>query len=365
MYIALWMACIVSETESSIPSATSPEPPPLFLQPQSWGVKWELPGQRIRAGDVNGDDRTDLVIFLQGTEPDVSERDSSPAGDVFIAFSEGISFSFDQLDTPALSWFAPASEWPEVADLNRDGFADVITFVQSSPYRDAGTEGWVCAALSTGAGFLPATHPHHNFAPGGELPAVGDFNADGATDLVSFSRDHGGNQIFVSLYNPSSGTFDPDPAAVWLSSFAPSPTWPAVGDVNGDGQSDLLSFGRDEDAAVWVATSSGSAFNDAAPWLEPFCPADHSPIVEDFNLDRTDDVGCMEDSTGRLRIALSTGSAFDRPRLVFEGPPREGRVLLPGDYDGDGLPDLAYAQLGDPMEVTVALGNPSFFSHPE
>ncbi|MBD0418217.1 VCBS repeat-containing protein, partial [Streptomyces sp. TRM S81-3] len=98
-------------------------------------------------------------------------------------------------------------------------------------------------------------------APGGETPLSGDFNGDGKDDVVTFTRNPEAD-VYVAL---SSGDVF-GPAAVWHDHFAPGGEVPAVGDVNGDGKDDIVTFTHDADAKVYVALSTGSGFGPAAVW---------------------------------------------------------------------------------------------------
>ncbi|MBD0418218.1 VCBS repeat-containing protein, partial [Streptomyces sp. TRM S81-3] len=98
-------------------------------------------------------------------------------------------------------------------------------------------------------------------APGGETPLSGDFNGDGKDDVVTFA--HGPEaDVYVSLSNGDGF----GPATVWHDFFAQRHETPAVGDVNGDGKDDIVTFTHDADAKVYVALSTGSGFGPAAVW---------------------------------------------------------------------------------------------------
>src|SRR5439155_656347 len=189
--------------------------------------------------DVDGDARDDAVLFTQGT-----------AADVYLARSTGNSFG------PAVKghdFFSLTGEVPLTGDVNGDGRADIITFTR-------GSAADVYVALSTSDGFGPSAKWHDFFAVDTEDPAVGDVNGDGRDDVVTFTRGSAAD-VYVSLSD--GGRFVQD-GAKWHDFFAMGDEAPGVGDFNGDGRMDIVTFTRGTTADVWVATSTAASFGTSA-----------------------------------------------------------------------------------------------------
>ena len=112
-----------------------------------------------------------------------------------------------------------------VGDFNGDGKSDLVSADFSSDTASV--------LLGNGNGTFG---PKQSFATGDspDSVAVGDFNGDGKSDLVS--ADFGSDTASVLLGN-GNGTFGPK------QSFATGdgPGFVAIGDFNGDGKSDLVS----------------------------------------------------------------------------------------------------------------------------
>jgi hypothetical protein len=194
---------------------------------------------------VNGDGRDDIITFTRGD-----------TADVWVALSTGSSFG------PSAKWhdfFAVFAEIPAVGDVNGDGRDDIITFT-----RGPGAEVYV--ALSDGVRFVQYTWRWHDFfAVNDELPGVADVNGDGRDDIVTFTRGSAAD-VYVAL-STGSGF---GPGLKWHDNFAIGTEAPGLGDTNGDGRADILTFTRGDLADVFVATSTGGAFGPGLKWHDHF-----------------------------------------------------------------------------------------------
>src|SRR5436190_993834 len=84
--------------------------------------------------------------------------------------------------------------------------------------------------------------------------AVGDFNGDGRDDVITFTRGDSADVLF-SLAMPAGGFA----AAQRLSGeFVIRQDAVSVGDFNGDGRDDVITFTRGDSADVWVAIASSA-----------------------------------------------------------------------------------------------------------
>jgi hypothetical protein len=188
-----------------------------------------------------------------------------------------------------------------------------------------------------------------NFAPGGvyadnvckgsEQCLLGDVNGDGDDDLIAFNRGSKGD-VYVSRTNSSKvkgGT-----RSKWHDWFCVGDEICKVGDVNGDGKDDIIAFTRSNTGDVWVATSNGSTFKRAAEvWNGWFCVGKEICDVADVNGDGKDDIiAFTRGSTADVWVALSDGKKFNSPK-IWKGyfcPGSETCKL--GDVNGDGRADL-------------------------
>jgi C1A family cysteine protease len=152
------------------------------------GVKWHdsfCMGTEIPlVGDVDGDNKDDIITFTRGT-----------TGDVYVAKSNGSAF----IGT-AVKWhdnFCFGTETPVAGDYNGDKKCDILTFLLNATAD-------VYGATSTGSQFTgTAVKVNDWFGLANEIPMTGDFNGDGKADLITFLRDTqpepGRGDVYVGL----------------------------------------------------------------------------------------------------------------------------------------------------------------------
>ena len=174
---------------------------------------------------------------------------------------------------------------------------------------------------------------------------AGDFNGDGLDDFAKAFRDNGQANLDVHLSNDSS--FDIDRWATRQGFFADTQQWLA-GDFNGDGRDDLAkAFSDSGQANLDVHLSNGSRF-DIARWAtgQGFFADTQQWLAGDFNGDGLDDLAKAYSSNGQANIDvhLSDGSSFNIDRWATQqGGFSNAQKWLVGDFNGDGRDDLAKA----------------------
>ena len=145
-----------------------------------------------------------------------------------------------------------------------------------------------------------------------------------------------------------------------------------VGDASGDARADLV--GIASDGAVWVAVSTGAAFEPAVVWAEAtlfsvgngwFDAAFWDRLwLADVTGDGTADLVGIANN-GDLWIGESTGSSFNAPHLVassvFATPAYFARThqhrVWVGDVSGDGKADVVGINAAAAVSVGLATGS--------
>jgi uncharacterized repeat protein (TIGR01451 family) len=311
-----------------------------FTQAMTWPTGGREP-DALALGDFNGDGNLDIAV---GNYND----NSTDGGASFAVLLGNGSGGF----TPGYnSWVAdPLYQLPPVtslaaADFNGDGYLDLV---MGNPY-----DSLVTLYLGTGAGgFAPPV----TYNCGGNDPdslAVADFNGDGRPDLVTANAGYP-YSVGVLLNNGAGGFAAP---VTYSSCSYGVPMCVVTGDFNGDGKPDiavanftgktvgvLLNTGGGNFAPVTTYTSSDGFTNFLA--------------AGDFNRDgRLDLVVTNTNSNYPLGVLLGTAGGGFAPVASFPAPLMTWPcALATGDFNGDGLPDIAVAD-GSTNNVLVYLSS--------
>ena len=222
------------------------------------------------------------------------------------------------------------------ADLNRDGRPDLAwtpeIFIEPA-YR-------LAVALNNGNGTFsgPALYPLETCGTG--AVSAGDVNRDGKLDLIVANNRSGpsafcdaiGRTVRVVLGN-GDGTFQPD----FGVQIGHEQEMAATGDVNRDGRSDIITTSATTDVVLGLP---GGGF--AAPVT--YDARGNEFALVDFNADKRTDIVTADGSTSRVYVLLNNGTgSFSVHRYDGEQVPElmNGRALVVGDLDRDGLLDVA------------------------
>ena len=193
-----------------------------------------------------------------------------------------------------------------------------------------GSSGNVSILLGAGDGtFGPAS----NLAAGSNpvSVAIGDFNGDGDPDLAAARSGVSSFNVMVRLGGPG-------------ASFGPADFYDAgddsgaaeIGDVNLDGDPDLVVVNRDSDDISVLLGGAGGTFGPAASF-----PAGDSPIavaLADVNGDGDLDLAIsnLDPGLGEGSVLLGgAGGAFGVPATLAVNLPKE---IEAADFNGDGDP---------------------------
>jgi hypothetical protein len=279
----------------------------------------------VAVGDVHGDGRLDLAMANYG-----SNNVSVLLGNGDGSFQPARTFTVGR---------EPSSV--AVGDFNGDGISDLVM----TNFADNN----VGVLLGNGDGSF---QPLRTFAVGSDpiSVALGDFYGDGISDLaVANLKD---NDVSL-LRGNGDGTF-PEPTIYPVGRM---PTAVALGDFNGDGIPDLaVTNSVDNTVSVLLGNGDGT-FQPAHTFA-----VGHNPVnlaAGDFDGDGTLDIVTANQDSNDVSVLLGNGDGtFQAPRTYMAG----GSGAAPsgvavGDFNGDGLPDLAVSLKGaDAVAILFNLG---------
>lgn len=182
------------------------------------------------------------------------------------------------------------------------------------------------------------------------LCGVGDVNGDGFADMVHY--DQVGNNRSFSFYYGNESCSMADSLLIGTQSVAVDNYSSPIGDVNGDGVSDFVSWSN----RIWlgdsVIDSNFDIIIDREPWLSFSYGMWPSIIRGDFNGDGFEDFAASDNwyagDSGQAGIWLGKQNMNGTRDLSIDPPDNYrfrnfGWSKAAGDFNGDGYCDVAFS----------------------
>jgi len=238
-----------------------------------------------------------------------------------------------------------------VADLNNDGFVDLVTADSCATNNCSG--GSISVLLGNGDGTFQAAVGYSSGGENATAVAISDVNHDGKPDVVVVNNcannSNCTNGSVSVLLGNGDGTFQP---AVSYSSGGEDSLSIAVADVNGDGYPDLLvandcGSNNCTSGSVSVLLGKGDGTFNAAVAYSSGGQGAMFVVVGDVNGDGKPDLAvanqCVSNSNcsnGVVSVLLGNGDGTFNPAVNYNAIGIYTTSIAIGDVNGDGHADL-------------------------
>jgi hypothetical protein len=311
----------------------------------------------IVAGDFNADGKTDLACgaseYSGGSGRTYIFYQPSSGGFVTVLASAA-NVKIDAGPIPGFGYKLAAG------DFNTDGRIDLVasaidygTQVTSHIFYN---DGSYAANADSADVIIYGSSADTQVSP--NAFAVGDFNADGKTDLAVGAADYSSNAGRTYIFYSQNGMVNTNFSISGTTMDQALGARLATGDFDSDGRDDLVA--ADMNDHIYVFLNDGASFPTTSSGADVTIGSDsggaYSLAIADFNRDGTADIAIGEmmydTAAGRVAIVYNDGSwpaSTDSANVLITAPsPYDGfgANMVSGDFNTDGRTDLAVASPG-------------------
>ncbi len=324
---------------------------PSFAPQQTFAVVGDP--QSVVVADFNGDGKPDIAVANNGPNVISVLLNTTPKGATTVSFAPQRTFAANGNPNSIA-----------VGDFNGDGKLDLAVANGANGGGGSATVSVLLNTTPTGS-TIPSFAPQQTFgtAATAEFIAVGDFNGDGKPDIaVANENSHSVSVLMNTTPRGASTASFASKQDLAVDNSHYSPCSLAVGDFTGDGKPDIATanLGSATMSVLLNTTPTGSAAASFASKQDS--AAGHNPTgvaVADFTGDGKTDIVVtngdfadvqMGGSDNTVSVLLNTTpagatTASFAPQQTYSVGLHPRSVAV-GDFNGDGLPDLAVANLG-------------------
>lgn len=305
----------------------------------------------LAVGDFNNDGKLDLAMVNDYALTGYGYSGPDPSNGVSVMLGNGDGSFQQPLNVPTYPGDKAASV--AVGDFNADGTMDLAVAATRDPYYPGDVyidSGLASVLLGNGDGsfriqdgrWVDLGYAWPNYPPAAAGVAVADFNGDGKQDFVMGTRGYetgGSVELVAMLLGDGQGNI------ASVSHWRLDHGWSmAAGDLNGDGDADLVTASGSE---VKVRLGNGTGGFEAPPGGVGYAagPGAFEVVLGDFNRDGKLDIATANSVGGSVSVHRGRGDGtFSDAEFFAAGP---GAIAVAaGDFNGDGWLDVATANSG-------------------
>jgi hypothetical protein len=277
----------------------------------------------------------------------------APGGSAFTLTLNGTGFVSGSIvnwnGSPRASSYGSASQLTATILASDIATPSTASVTVTNPSPGGGASNTLFFEITTSAPPVPSTSGTFGTDSEPAWIAVADLNGDGKQDLVTANVF---DTVSVILGN-GDGTFKA-PTNYATGPTGQNPDSVAVGDVNEDGKPDLVVLNAESGKISVLLGNGDGTFQAATQFATGNSAAPQSMVLGDFNGDGNPDVALADLVNVHVLLGNGNGTFQSSIKLAAGNSPA---AIVVGDFNGDDKLDLAVTSTNSNNMVSILLGN--------